>query len=282
MRPRWTGKTSKVTHCTLRAVITLKLVLVEDHDLFRIGIRRFLVSSPRYEVVGEARAARDAFPIIASARPDVILMDIALPGMDGVIATREILRRAPRTRVVILSAHDEINDVSDAMDAGAAGYVVKTDPVEFLLQALEHVSRGDRYVTPSVAGHLPPPARRPPHVLDVLSEREHEIFRLTADCHTSAEVARELCLARKTVDTHLNRINRKLNLHDRAALVRLAVELGLVHSIWRSGTDRGVNVALTVGPADDRLCPPGFGDLDTLTPSNGRSSLGKARPQALP
>jgi DNA-binding NarL/FixJ family response regulator len=239
----------------LRAVTKLRLVLVDDHDLFRMGIRGFLVSSPRFEVVGEARAAREAFPIIASARPDVILMDIALPGMDGVIATRELLRRAPQTRVVMLSAHAHSNDVLDAMDAGALGYVVKADPLEYLLQALEHVSRGDRYVAPSVAAYLPSATARPSHVLDVLSEREHEVFRLAADCRTSAEIARELCLARKTVDTHLNHINRKLDLHDRAALVRLAVDLGLVHSIWRSGAAYGGNVALTIGPAEDRLRP---------------------------
>jgi DNA-binding NarL/FixJ family response regulator len=217
-----------------RAVTHLKLVLVEDHDFVRMGLREFLSSYPEYQVVGEAQGAREAFPIIASTRPDIVLMDIALPGMDGVVATREVMRRTPKMRVVVLSAHPQTSDVLDALDAGAMGYVLKGDDPALLLRALEHVVRGARYISPAIAARLPPPSAGPTRgVLDGLSEREREIFRLAADCRTSAEIARDLCLARKTVDTHLNRINRKLGLHDRAALVRLAVELGMVHSIRR-------------------------------------------------
>jgi DNA-binding NarL/FixJ family response regulator len=224
-------------------VAKVKIVLVEDHDFVRMGIREFLSSYPEYQVIGEARAAREAFPIIAATRPDLVLMDIALPGMDGVVATREVLRRTPEMRIVVLTAHVQTNDVLDAMHAGALGYVCKGDEPEVLLQALEQVARGARYISPAVAARLPRPSAGPPHsVLDGLSEREREVFRLAADCCTSAEIARELCLARKTVDTHLNRINRKLGLHDRAALVRLAVELGLVHSVRRPMPTAGFGV----------------------------------------
>src|SRR5262249_11059878 len=128
---------------------------------------------------------------------------------------------------------DELNDVLDAFNAGAAGYVLKGDASETLLQALASVARGVRYVAPTLAPGLAVAQRRRAQtdVLGALSEREREIFRLAADCQTSNEIARELCLARKTVDTHINRIHRKLGLRDRAELVRLAAGVGLVHSI---------------------------------------------------
>jgi DNA-binding NarL/FixJ family response regulator len=216
---------------------TLKIVQVDDHDLFREGVRDFLAGLPRYAVVGDARTARAGLEVIETARPDIVLMDIAMPGMDGVVATREILRRLPRTRVIILTAHHQIHDVLDALQAGASGYVLKADPPETLLQALDHAACGLPYLGPTLAARLAAvdTSRVTGRCLEALSEREREIFRLAADCSTAAEIARELCLARKTVDTHLHRINRKLGLHDRAQLVRLAAGIGLVHSIRAAG-----------------------------------------------
>src|SRR5262249_6508385 len=162
-----------------------------------------------------------AFPIIEATKPDIVLMDIALPGMDGVVATREILRRLPRTRMVILSAHHQIRDVTDALAAGAVGYALKADPPETLLQALDGAARGVPFLSAALAQSLSLVDNAPgDDVLAVLTERELEVFRLAADCGTSPEIAHELCLSRKTVDNHLNRINRKLGLHDRAQLVR--------------------------------------------------------------
>jgi DNA-binding NarL/FixJ family response regulator len=211
----------------------MKVVLVEDHALFRMGVRQILATAPGYELVGEASTARAAFKVIEAVEPDVVLMDIALPGMDGVVATREIRRRAPSVRVLIMSAHDQVHDVLDAMNAGAAGYALKSDGPEALVQALKQVARGERYVAPAVAARLSTyeaRRRRATDVLGVLSEREREVFRLAADCRIAREIARELCIARKTVDTHLNRINRKLGLRNLAELVRLGASLGLVHS----------------------------------------------------
>jgi NarL family two-component system response regulator LiaR len=212
---------------------TLKVVIVDDHDLLRTGVHDFVSSLPGYELVGEAATARAALRVIESEKPDIVVMDIAMPGMDGIVATREILRRVPRVRVVVLSAHRQVHDVVDAFDAGAVAYVLKAEPPETLLLALEHAGRGATFVSPTVAVSLAAlEAQRPRRdILEVLSEREREIFRLAADCHTSPEIARELCLARKTVDTHINRINRKLGLRDRAELVRLAAGMGLVHAI---------------------------------------------------
>lgn len=214
---------------------TVKVVLVEDHDLFRLGVREFLELSPEYEVVGEADTARAGFAVIETTKPDVVIIDVALPGMDGVVATREILRRRLGTRVVMLSADDQIRDVRDALHAGALGYALKADEPATLLEALKHAVRGVRYLAPALVPRLAAIEGAPGSgdVLDVLSEREREIFRLAADCRTATEIASALCVARKTVDTHLHRINRKLGLHDRAGLVRLAVGVGLVHTIRR-------------------------------------------------
>ena len=215
----------------------MRVVLVEDHPFFRIGVRELLRTAPGVEVVGEAASARVGFTLIASARPDVVLMDVFLPGMDGVVATREILRRHPEVKVVIVSAHDDVQDVRDALAAGAVGYVLKAESADALLHALERVGRGECYIAPSLAEQMStasPDRERSPGVLDALSEREHEVFRLAADCQEPQEIARELCLARKTVDTHLNRINRKLGLRNRAALVTLAARLGLVHAVRSS------------------------------------------------
>ena len=121
--------------------------------------------------------------------------------------------------MIVLSAHKQIHDVTDALNAGAVGYVLKADPPETLMHALEHVARGESYVAPALAITLAREAKEAtPDILELLSEREREVFRLAADCRTSPEIARALCLARKTVDTHLNRINRKLGLRDRAEL----------------------------------------------------------------
>jgi DNA-binding NarL/FixJ family response regulator len=211
----------------------MKVVVVDDHALFRMGVRQVLATTAGCDFVGEADNARAALNMIDTAAPDIVLMDIALPGMDGVVATREIRRRAPNVRVLIMSAHDQVHDVLDAMNAGASGYALKTEGPEALVQALRQIARGERYLAPGIAARLTSyEARhqRANDVLGVLSEREREVFRLAADCRIAREIAQELCIARKTVDTHLNRINRKLGLRNLAELVRLAASLGLIHS----------------------------------------------------
>ena len=211
----------------------MRIVLVDDHMLFRMGVRHVLTNTPGHEVVGEASTARSAFKIIDSLTPDVVLMDIAMPGMDGVLATREIGRRAPKARVLIVSAHDQVNDVLDALEAGAAGYALKSDGPETLIEAIGVVSRGQRYVAAPLAPRLAAFEGRRRHasdVLGILSAREREVFRLASECVIARDMARELCIARKTVDTHLNRINRKLGLRNMAELVRLAASLGMIHT----------------------------------------------------
>jgi two-component system, NarL family, response regulator NreC len=209
----------------------MKIILVDDHALFRVGTRVALGGTPGFEVVGEASTARRGLELVDTARPDVVLMDIAMPGMDGVLATREIRRRVPQARVVVVTAHDQVNDVFDAFEAGASGYVLKSDGPETLVEAILTVSRGERYVAPALIGSLATlevQRSKSNDVLTVLTEREREIFRLAAQCLPARDIARELCIARKTVDSHLYRINHKLGLHNLAELVRLAADLGML------------------------------------------------------
>jgi DNA-binding NarL/FixJ family response regulator len=216
----------------------MRIVLIDDHEIVRIGLRDFLRGFREHEVIGEAGTAREAFPLIDSGKPDIVLMDLVLPGMDGVLATREVLRRVSTARIVILSAHEQRHDVIDAMDAGAAAYVLKSEDPATLIQAIEIAARGGRYVTPRLAEHVfsERHARlERDEVLAALSSREREIFRMATEGRLAREIARDLCLARKTVDTHLNRIHRKLGLRNQAELVRLAFSIGLVHSVRANG-----------------------------------------------
>jgi DNA-binding NarL/FixJ family response regulator len=135
-------------------VATAKVVLIDDHEILRAGVRDLLDSLPGYEVVGETSTACAGLEIVESERPDIVLMDVGLPGMDGILATREILRRVPESRVVVLSAHKQPRDVVDAFNAGAVAYVLKEDPPETLLQALDDVVRGFRYVPPVLVARL--------------------------------------------------------------------------------------------------------------------------------
>jgi len=219
----------------------MKVAVVDDHVLFRVGVRQTLAASTRYELVGEAGSAREAFKMIEAAAPDILLMDIGLPGMDGVVATREIRRRSPQTRILMMTAYAEINNVLDALDAGAAGFALKTDGPEALLEALARIQRGERYLAPGVADRLrsvESRRRQATDVLSVLSQREREIFRLAVKCLKAREIAQELCIARKTVDTHLNRINRKLALRNQAELVRLGANLGMVDTVRATSDER--------------------------------------------
>jgi RNA polymerase sigma factor (sigma-70 family) len=209
----------------------MRLVLVDDHKIFRMGIADLLAGTP-WRIVGEAGRARDAFALLDSQQPDLVLLDLALPGMDGVVATREMRRRAPRTRILIFTVHDQMRDVVDALRAGASGYALKTEDAPALLEALATVMRGERYLAPAIAARLAQAQSSDgaSDLLAPLSEREREVFRLAAECLSTREIASELCISRKTVDTHLYRTYQKLGLRTLAELVSLAARLGMIHS----------------------------------------------------
>jgi DNA-binding NarL/FixJ family response regulator len=207
----------------------MRVYILDDEPVVRAGLRQALSSDPEIVIVGEAASARDAFRDIESTQLDVVIMDLVLPGMDGVAATREMKRRVPHANVVVFTIHDRLRDLLDVLAAGASAYVVKTEPLESLRLALRAATTGNRYVSPPLASLL---ERRgtegPVDVLGRLSVREREIFQLIAAGRSIVETAREYCISRKTVETHVYRVYRKLGCHNVGDLVRFAAEHGLL------------------------------------------------------
>jgi DNA-binding NarL/FixJ family response regulator len=245
MRPRATPGT-----VTAQGTAQRKVVVVDDHPMIRDAVAALIGGLSGWRLVGEASTARDALVLVTAHLPDVVLMDIALPGMDGIIATREVLRRSPTTKVLVLTAHLHPQDVRQAFTAGASGYLLKSDS-ESLEIALEKVALGGRYLSPSVEALLVADQDEGPttDALAALSEREKEVFRLAAECLTNRQIARELCISRKTVDTHLYRIHCKLAIRTSAELVRLAVSFGMGYA----GRGRGDGAdAAVAGPSTAR------------------------------
>jgi DNA-binding NarL/FixJ family response regulator len=221
----------------------VSVLVVEDEPVFREGIKAILEKTDDLRLVGEADSARAAFAQLGK-RPDVVVLDLLLPGIDGISATREIKQRAEGTRVLILSGSRSARDVREAFAAGATGYVVKTDPLEILLEGIRRVGLGQRYVSPGLDGGVDRLARAKEgapsdDVLVSLSKREREVFELIARGMTNAQIARELCVSPKTVDTHRQRIYEKLGCHSTAEVVRFAALNGLLRDDRRFGGHHG-------------------------------------------
>jgi DNA-binding NarL/FixJ family response regulator len=207
------------------------IALVDDHPVFREGLRHLLAGEPGLEVVGEAGDARGACAIANSAKPSVIVIDVALPDGDGIAATQEILRHSPRTRVLALTMHTGEFFVSRAFSAGVSGYAIKTQAPEEIVNAVCAVARGETYV-PARFSHLVTRPNGHPNVpttpFEDLSKREREIFDLILRGFTNEGMARALFISVKTVETHRSHINRKLRVHSTGELIRLAAMHGLL------------------------------------------------------
>jgi DNA-binding NarL/FixJ family response regulator len=211
----------------------IRLLIADDQDLMREGLRVMLSPQPDIEVVAEAGSGRELVEAAAVARPDVALVDIRMPGMDGIAATRELQRQARPPRVVILTTFDHDEHVYDALRAGATGFLLKTTPPSRLVDA---VRAGESLLSPEIAlrlaerfAHGPRPVSDgvPPE-LEELTPRELEVLRLIARGHSNADIAAELVTSMATVKTHVNRIFRKLGVTERAQAVVLAYECGYV------------------------------------------------------
>jgi len=207
------------------------VALVDDHPVFREGLRHLLANEPGLEVVGEAGDARGACAIANTAKPAVIVIDVALPDGDGIAATQEILRHSPRTRVLALTMHTGEFFVSRAFSAGVGGYAIKTQAPEEIIGAVCAVARGETYVPPRFShlvtrrnGH----STTPTTPFEDLSKREQEIFDLILRGFTNEGMARALFISVKTVETHRSHINRKLRVHSTGELIRLAAMHGLL------------------------------------------------------
>lgn len=223
----------------------ITLLLVDDHDVVRTGLRTFLETQRGLRVVAEARTGIEALEKVAAVRPDVVLMDISMPDMDGLAATRRLKQVSPATQVLALTVHDDAQYFMEMLAAGATGYLTKQAAAEELVAAIQSVARGEVHLQPALARWLiadyqrlaahktatPPEAdsvQPEPAGLDVLSARERQVLELIAQGHSNIEIGRQLGLSHKTIARHRERIMSRLNLHSRTALVRFAIRTGLV------------------------------------------------------
>ncbi|KUM99734.1 LuxR family transcriptional regulator [Streptomyces yokosukanensis] len=204
----------------------LRVVVVDDHTVMRAGVIALLDGESDIEVVGEADDGRAALDLIGRHDPDVALVDLRMPVLDGVATTTEITARHPRTRVLILTTYDTDADIERGVEAGAIGYLLKDTTREQLADAIRSAARGETVVAPRVAEKLVARMRRPVH--DPLTARETDVLSAVADGLTNAEIGRRLVISEATVKTHLLRLFAKLDVNDRTRAVVVAMERGLL------------------------------------------------------
>jgi DNA-binding NarL/FixJ family response regulator len=202
------------------------VLIADDHPVVREGLRGMLAAEPRISVVAEAASGAEAVAMAARHRPDVVLMDLRMPGGDGVQATARILAATPASRVVVLTTYESDADIVRAVEAGAAGYLLKDTPRQDLADAILAAARGETVLAPAVAGRLVSRLRQP--AAPALSARETEILALVGRGQTNAEIGRVLLISEATVKTYLLRAYGKLGVSDRTAAVTRAIELGML------------------------------------------------------
>ena len=207
----------------------ITILLADDHSVVRQGFRRILESQPDMQIVGEAANGRQAIEQATKLLPDVVVMDVAMPELNGIEATRRLMESSPRSRVLALSMHKDAVYVREILRAGARGYLLKDAIDADLLAAVRSVAKGEAYLSPAIADAVLTDYRQ--HVtdpIDLLTSREREVLQLIAEGKTNKEIATALKLSVYTVDAHRGRIMEKLNLHSTGELVRFAVRKGLI------------------------------------------------------
>lgn len=212
----------------------LRLLLADDHTLVRHGLRKILEERPEWEVVAEAGDGREAVRLAIEAKPDVCIFDIGMPLLNGIDATRQVVKRRADAVILMLSMHTDEPYVIRALQAGAKGYLLKDSVGEDLLTAVATVAAGKAFFSPSIAGALLDDyvrrvsSTRMVDAYDTLSDREREIFQLVAEGHSNKDVAQILSISPATVETHRARILEKLDVHNTAELVLYAVRRGVI------------------------------------------------------
>ena len=209
-------------------VAPIRLLIVDDHPVVRDGLRGMFAGSDEFDVVGEASDGVSAVARAAALRPDVVLMDLRMPGGDGVSAISRMSEQKLEARVLVLTTYDTDSDVLAAIEAGATGYLLKDAPADDLLRAVRAAARGDAVLSPSVATRLVGRVRAPVPASEPLSQRELEVLGLVAQGAGNREAAARLFISEATVKTHLMHIYAKLGVNDRAAAVAAAFDLGLL------------------------------------------------------
>ncbi len=215
----------------------ITVLLAEDHDIVRQGLSSLLNADGGFNLVGQARNGREAVELAAKLRPDVILMDIAMPVLNGLEATRQILTANPAAKVIVLSAHSDDEYIERMREAGVAGFLEKQTSAEILTKAIREVAAGRAYYSPSIAKRLAATAGKPRDREGMLkanssrlTSRESEVLQLVAEGSANKQVAAELGISIKTVEKHRQHLMDKLNIHETAGLTRYAIAQGIIES----------------------------------------------------
>jgi DNA-binding NarL/FixJ family response regulator len=215
----------------------ITVLLAEDHTIVREGFRKMLELENDLQVVGEAQDGRQAVALVKKLRPAVVLMDIAMPLLNGLEATRQVLKALPATKVLILSAHSDDAYVKNATESGAVGFLLKQTSSHVVCEAIREVQKGKTFFSPTVArrlhqldGKFPDRAGRSQSRNARLSSREMEVLQLIAEGKANKETAAELGISIKTVEKHREKVMSKLNIHDTAGLTRYAISAGIIES----------------------------------------------------
>ena len=211
----------------------ITILLADDHTVLRHGLRRILEAEPELHVVGEAGDGRAAVALVEQWHPGVVVMDIGMPLLNGIEATREIVRIDPRVAVLILSMHADVGYLRRSLDAGARGYLLKDAEDLDLVRAVKALAQGGSYFSPVIAAQmreqlLAPAGSAGPDALAVLTQRERQVLQLVAEGKSNKEVATIMNLGVSTVETHRKHVMEKLDLHNTAAMVRFAIRKGIV------------------------------------------------------
>jgi DNA-binding NarL/FixJ family response regulator len=211
-----------------------RIVIAEDHTILREGLRALLSSSPDFEIVGEAEDGREAVRCVEKLKPNLILTDLSMPKMNGMDAIREIKKKSPETKILVLTVHKTEEYILATLQAGADGYLLKDSTHAELVAAVRHVLGGKHYISPGISdkvlkGYLEGrKTLKTKTAWETLTQREREILKLIAEGYKNKEIADDLCISVKTVEKHRSNLMEKLNLHNVQALTTYAIEKGLV------------------------------------------------------
>jgi DNA-binding NarL/FixJ family response regulator len=219
----------------------IPVLLAEDHTLVRQGLRLLIEADGDIEIVGEAKTGREAVQMNSALRPEVIVMDIAMPLLNGLQATQQILKTVPTTKILILSAHSDPEYVEQVVKAGASGYLIKQSSGEVVAKAIRELHNGKTFFTQSIAKRLKDGYQKSDNGIGLqkktsteLTSREAELLQLIAEGHVNKQIASELNISIKTVEKHRQHLMEKLNIHDIAGLTRFAIASGIIESSVQS------------------------------------------------
>ncbi len=215
----------------------ITILLVDDHTIVRQGLKALLMAEKNISIIGEAQTGREAVELVSQLRPTVVIMDLAMPRLNGAEATRQILKSSPSTRIIVLSTYSDDEHVQQALGAGAAAYLLKQTAAEDVVEAIREVSKGNAFFSPVIAKRLRERTRtshtqdETPKAPNVeLTQREAEVLQLIAEGYANKQIAAELNLSVKTVEKHRQQVMQKLDIHNIAGLVRHAAAKGIIES----------------------------------------------------